>query len=260
MRRRLKSIPAQTALIARGFTLIEMLVVIAVIGVLAGLIFPALVRAKSHARSTACVGHLRQMGFALTMYLGDYGAYPAGPTLWQRQLSVYSTDYDREMSRYHSGERYRNPAYRDMFWVCPELEPKQETVFDDMLNRHFPAYQVVVSQYAINARGTGAGIAVHGLAKFGSSVKESEVRVPSDMIAVADHWRVGSNLGTSHQVHWPSSRHRGGANVLFCDGHIEFGKQESWVADTPEARRRWNRDNTPDGVPSRPPPGPPPGR
>jgi prepilin-type processing-associated H-X9-DG protein len=47
------------------------------------------------------------------------------------------------------------------------------------------------------------------------------------------------------QPQLPSARHRGGANILFCDGHVEFGKQSKWIEKTPEARRQWNNDNQP---------------
>jgi prepilin-type processing-associated H-X9-DG protein len=42
-----------------------------------------------------------------------------------------------------------------------------------------------------------------------------------------------------------SRRHSGGANMLFCDGHVEYSNWRKWVVQTPENLMRWNHDRKP---------------
>lgn len=99
----------------RGFTLVETLIVIALIAVLGGLILPAFVEAKAVARTAACVGKLRQIGIAMAMYRDEYGAIaPHLSTLYPHhvpssELLVCSADPEdghREGDPYMEGDRY----------------------------------------------------------------------------------------------------------------------------------------------------------
>ncbi len=62
----------------RGFTLIEMMIVVAIIAILVSILVPNFVRARAQAQTAACEANLKEIATALELYETDHDAYPAG--------------------------------------------------------------------------------------------------------------------------------------------------------------------------------------
>lgn len=238
-----------------GFTLVEMLVVVAILGVLAALLLPALGQARDRARSTRCQSNLGQSGRALAMYAGEFHRYPGTrgcPIRPGSPLLAASKRAGTNME-WVLWDEMSAPYFvrRASLLRCPSQDP---TVFAGHHTNYSYGYNAYGSGVMGPRQNLGLGRVLPPDDYSGSSpmweVSESDVRVPSDMVAIADVEDVGGHYFTAvvtpgQALAGPPARHAGGANAVLCDGHVEFAKQSRWTEKSGAARRRWNSDHEP---------------
>ena len=78
-----------------GFTLVELIVVLAIVGVLMALLLSAVLKAREAANRARCANHLRQVGLALHLYHDSHGCFPPGATWkpWRHRWLTFLLPY-----------------------------------------------------------------------------------------------------------------------------------------------------------------------
>ena len=111
----------------RAFTIIELLVSIAIIAILAALLFPVFSQAKRSAKSVGCFENLRQLSKSVFLYAGDYddllpyGPGPAAQSLVNEGLLLGGPSYSDQISLLPAVNTLLGPyGAKPALWICPE--------------------------------------------------------------------------------------------------------------------------------------------
>ncbi len=211
------------------FTLIELLIVVAIIAILAGMLLPALNKARDKAISAKCISNLKQTGLAWGAYTSDFGSY-------YPQCKTTGTTYNGYTWSYTF---YINKYLPQSVMICDSMYRFSggESYIRNVLKKNPNWDEMRYVSYGYNTWGIGDDYPSNWQKKnFPVPVKAGKVKNPSDKVLNADArmvigygnpvrgWHVidGNSNGTFH------FRHSNQSNILWLDAHVSPAKNQSF--------------------------------
>jgi len=209
----------------QGFTLLELLIAVSVIGLLAALLLPALSQAREKARAAVCASNLRQLSFCVQMYLDDHGRFfpyyttAGGDRLWYFGLeSPYNPGGAPGARHIDLTQAKLYPYFRGLhsIEVCPSYDyrsPRWRQKFDQITDGY--GLNLALFNQAPNNIPTGLDRVIC----FADAAQVNTFQAPASSAnpMLEEFYYVSANPA-DRTAHF---RHGGWANALFCDGHVK---------------------------------------
>lgn len=223
-----------------GFTLVELLVVIAVISILASLLLPVLQKAREGAWAITCANNIKTVGLSIIMFADDndgrgpskaqrWGSNPNGDTYWQNVLNNVMFEGQNRIFYYSGavpvGTTYRAPSGKI---VCPKFETTESYVRGYALNNNVAAAGPQITN----------GVPSPWISWW-LGQRLNRFKRPSYQILTRNHEYNADGCGANfpydvmtmsvtkpHMWSGVPFRHNGSSSFSFFDNHVELRKPE----------------------------------